>query len=83
MLGSLPLQMVLNGLRGRGGIVPGVPEEQNSYRSELACQLSIATFFDAFIFPGSSYHTYTVCDGLATLNTVGTAPEIKSTGTRI
>lgn len=58
-----------------GRIVAGVPQEHNSYRSELVGQLGIATFFDALILPVSSCHIFTVYDGLAALNTVGTGPE--------
>ena len=64
--------------------MPGVPKDQNSYRSELAGQLGIASFFESICLPANSYHSFTLCDGLAALNSVGSASEtIKCRGKHV
>ena len=58
-----------------GGIIPGEPNVQSSYRSELGGQLGIASVLHSLQLPEDarkqSIHITILCDGLSALNTVG------------
>ena len=54
-----------------GGIIPGGPEEQDPYRSELEGQLGIAAFLSGIILPTTHKPSLTVaCDGKSALSKV-------------
>ena len=56
-----------------GGIVPGPPQAQSSYRSELGGLLGIANIVSNIVLPSTVSSSITVsCDGLAALNKVNT-----------
>ena len=58
-----------------GGIIPGKPMDQSSYRSELGGQLGIVAALHSLKLssdtPNKSLHITTLCDGISALNTVG------------
>ena len=54
-----------------GGIIPGVEEDQDSYRSELGGQVGLAAFITSIILPLDAAPNITLaCDGLAAINRV-------------
>ena len=54
-----------------GGIIPGSPEDQDPYRSELGGQLGLAAFCSGFLLPTIDKPTLTVaCDGKSALSKV-------------
>ena len=59
-----------------GGLVPGPPEDQSAYRSELAGQLGAVSFLDAIDITVQDKTTMTTsCDGISALRQVGKVPD--------